>query len=147
MVIKLIFSVFLFSLNVLGYISYSLYIYNGIWPNQNSPERVYVSHLHSGNFLCSQILTKYAKVTVRNIREGFLGANLFRKTGIVLIFIGAIIGGDIPANSCVVHSFIHFICVVTASFFCVGFYSLRHRYCQCGYKNLKCGHSGATVTA
>lgn len=43
----------------------------------------------------------YAKVSVKNIRRGvWEGGDTFRKTGIVLLFVEAIIGGVNPENSC-----------------------------------------------
>lgn len=42
----------------------------------------------------------YAKVIVRNTREGVFGGNIFRKTEIPLIFVETIIEEDIPETSC-----------------------------------------------
>lgn len=42
----------------------------------------------------------YAKVIVRNTREGIFGGNIFRKTEIPLIFVETIIEEDIPETSC-----------------------------------------------
>lgn len=83
----------------------------------------------------------YAKVSVKNIRRGvWEGGNIFRKTGIVLLFIEAIIGEDIPENSCAVHSCIHPICIVF-----VVFHSPRLVYYQHSSKNLKWWPVWATV--
>lgn len=63
--------------------------------------------------------TLYAKVSVRNIREGIFRGNIFRKkkkkTWIPLIFVETI-GENISETSCVTNRFIHLICVGMVSF-------------------------------
>lgn len=62
--------------------------------------------------------TLYAKVSVRNIREGIFRGNIFRKkkkTWIPLIFVETI-GENISETSCVINSFIHLICAGMVSF-------------------------------
>lgn len=74
----------------------------------------------------------YAKVSVKNIRRGVReGGDIFRKTGIVVLFTEAVIGEDIPGNSCARYSCIHAICIVF-----VFFHSPTLMYYQHSSKNL-----------
>lgn len=66
----------------------------------------------------------YAKVSVRNIKEGIFRGNIFRKkkkTGIPLSFV-EMIGENISETSCVINSFIHLVCMVMVSFLWFLFY-------------------------
>ena len=67
----------------------------------------------------------YAKVSVRNIREGIFRGNIFikkkQKTGIPLIFVETT-GENISKTSCVINRFFHLICMVMVSFLRFLFY-------------------------